>query len=177
MCVSSRARSTRGKRVRGVCGRRRGNPLAHEAVADHEQHGDQDDVRVAEAGERLFHRHDAGQRMRDQQDQSGGVEVGPVDREHDDRSGEESENEEERGQGGVLRRDRRSPVQARAGSQRAKEGACHAEECVLSTERLVALTGLIGVNDSRRSRRRAGGTFGLREGHVGLDRPTIDRVA
>ena len=76
------------------------DPGAHEAVADHEQRGDQHDVRVAEAGKRFAHRHDAGQRKRDQHDQRDGVEPRLVDREHDDRGRKQRENEDERGHEG-----------------------------------------------------------------------------
>jgi len=52
---------------------------------------------IAEAGQRLVHRHDAGEGLRDQHDQRDGVEPRLVDGEHHDRDGEAGEDEGERG--------------------------------------------------------------------------------
>ena len=61
----------------------------HQAVADHEQRGDQDDVRIAEARQRLAHREHARERQCHEHDQRDGVHAGPVDREHHDRGREQ----------------------------------------------------------------------------------------
>ena len=70
-------------------------PLGHarpyQAIADDEQGSDQDDVRIAEASQRLAHADDAGEGQRRQHDQRHGVHAGLVDREHRDRGREQNE--------------------------------------------------------------------------------------
>ena len=63
----------------------------HQAIADHEQGSDQDDVGIAEASQRLAHADHAGEGQRRQHDQRHGVHAGLVDREHRDRGREQNE--------------------------------------------------------------------------------------
>ena len=62
----------------------------YQAVANHEQRGDQDDVRIAEARQRLTHREHAREGQCREHDQRDGVQAGLVDREHHDRGRKQS---------------------------------------------------------------------------------------
>ena len=66
-----------------------GDARAHQAVADHEQRGDEDDVRIAKTRQRLAHGEHAGKRQRREHDQGDGVQARLVDREHHDRGGKQ----------------------------------------------------------------------------------------
>ena len=75
-----------------------GHPRAHQAIADDEKRCDQDDVRIAEAGQRLVHGEHAREGQRHEHDQRDGVQARLVDREHHDRgSKQDQDNPETRG--------------------------------------------------------------------------------
>ena len=65
---------------------------SHQAVADDKERRDEHDVGVAEAGQRLPHGQHAGEGQRHQHNERDRVQPRPADREHDDRGGEQHQN-------------------------------------------------------------------------------------
>src|SRR5262245_41556306 len=74
-----------------------GDARAHQAFADHKKRGDQDDVRIAEARERLTHGEHASEGQGREHDQRHSVKPRLVDREHDDRRRKQEENDQQFG--------------------------------------------------------------------------------
>ena len=68
---------------------------SYQPVADHEQCGDQNDVGVAEAGQRFTHGECACEGQHREHDQRNGVQTGLVDREHHDRSTKQDKDNDE----------------------------------------------------------------------------------
>jgi hypothetical protein len=60
------------------------DPGAHQAVADHKEGGDQDDVSVGKSREGLVHRHDPGEGEHHDHDEGDRVHARLVQPEHDD---------------------------------------------------------------------------------------------